>query len=218
MGTASRIFDTLGRGWYEVVFEPELDAENPAMPGVIADTQAWPVRTALLAEATAETLGPIRCVTEGSGSTLTRRGNDLLLDLKNVDVIQTCRDNPVEGQINLCFEFSGCEGFDGGTVDGTPWVLQPDTWIGGAGTWQIEAEGGTTIRVATTPSTEGPAYWALIMTGVSSAYGGEIYCASGGTVERTPGDFGYTIIRLTDLGRITCTPGSGTAQGCLQGE
>ncbi len=218
MGTANHIFGRLGVGWYDVVFEPELDDANPGMPQVIRDTKPWPVRTALLADATDQTLGPIRCVTPGSGSTLSRKDQDLLLDLKAVDVIQACRDNPVEGQINLCFEFGGCDlTFDGGSVGGTPWVLQPDTWVGGGGMWQIELGEGSIIRAATTNSITGPAYWALIVTSPSSAYGGAIYCASGGTVEETPGDFGYTIIHLTDLGTVTCGAGTSTARGCLQG-
>ncbi len=218
MGTANRIFGRLGLGWYELVFEPELDEANPGMPLVIRDTKPWPVRTALLADATDQNLGPIRCVTPGSGSTLSRKDQDLLLDLKAVDVIQTCRDNPVDGQINLCFQFGGCDlAFDGGSVGGTPWVLQPDTWVGGGGMWQIELGEGSIIRAATTISVTGPAYWALIVTSPSSAYGGAIYCASGGTVEETAGDFGYTIIRLTDLGTVTCGAGTSTARGCLQG-
>lgn len=217
MGQARRLSGRLGSGHYEVVFEPEVDASNPPFPNVILDTKPWPIRRALLADASEQTLGPVRCVTEGSGSTLARQGDQLLLDLKNVDVIAACADTPVEGQINLCFEFSGCDGFDGGSVGGTPWVLQPDTWAGGLGNWFVEFADGSYMRARTTNTTTGPAYWALIVTHPTGPYGGQVYCASSGSVEETEGSFGYTVQRWTGLGTMTCGAGTSTSRGCMKG-
>ena len=217
-GTASRIFDRLGMGRYDVVFEPQLDPMNRNLPEAILDTKPWPVRSALLADATEQTLGPIRCVAPGSGSTLARKGSNLLLDLKKVDVMASCADHPVAGQINLCFEFLGCDSsFDGGSVAGTPWVLQPNQWIGGSGAWQIDFNEGSSMLARTTISETGPAYWALIVTDPAGPYGGQVFCAGGGTVEKTAGDFGYTVMHWTNLGTVPCGVGSGTARGCLDG-
>jgi hypothetical protein len=217
-GTASRIFDRMGMGQYQVVFEPQLDMMNFKLPGAILDTKPWPVRSALLADATEQTLGPIRCVAPGSGSTLARKGDDLLLDLKKTDVMAACGDHPVAGQINLCFEFLGCDPtFDGGSVAGTPWVLQPDEWLGGNGAWHVDFNDGSYMNARTTNTEAGPAYWALIVTEPSGPYSGQIFCASGGTIEKTPGDFGYTVMHWTSLGTVPCGVGTGTARGCLNG-
>jgi len=205
-------------GRYEVAFTPQLDP-NAMFPQSILDTQPWPVQSALLADATAQTLGPLRCVAPGSGSTLARQGDQLLLDLKNVDVMAACGDRAVGGQINLCFQPGGCAvDFDGGSVDSTAWVLQPDTWVAGAGVWSVEFNDGSYLAARTTASTTGPAYWALIVTSASGPYGGEIYCASGGSVEQTEGSFGYTILHWTNLGKLSCGAGTGTVKGCLKGE
>ena len=217
-GTASRISDRLGMGQYQVVFEPQLDMTIHDLPGVILDTKPWPVRSALLADASEQTLGPIRCVAPGSGSTLARRNDNLLLDLKKVDVMAACSDHPVTGQINLCFEFLGCDtAFDGGTIDGTAWVPQPSQWVGGNGAWQVDFSDGSHMTARTTISETGPAYWALIVTSSSGPYSGRIFCASGGTVEKTPGDFGYTVMHWTNLGTVPCGVGGGTARGCFNG-
>jgi hypothetical protein len=218
MGQARRISGRLGAGQYEVVFEPQTDDANPAWPGVILDTQPWPVRRAIVAHATADALGPVRCVTEGSGSTVARRGDDLLFDFKNMDVMAACADRPVSGEIHLCFESGGCDAFEGGSVNGTPWVLQPDTWAGALGNWSVEFADGSYMRARTSGLTNGPALWALIVTSPSGPYGGAVYCASGGTVEETEGSFGYTIMHWTGLGELNCGAGTGTAKGCLQGE
>ncbi len=205
-------------GRYQVVFEPELDKTNYKLPGAILETKPWPVRSALLVDATEQTLGPLRCVAPGSGSTLARKGDNLLLDLKKVDVMATCADHPVAGQINLCFEFLGCDtSFDGGSVAGTPWVLQPDQWIGGSGAWQVDFTDGSSMTARTTIGEAGPAHWALIVTAASGPYGGQIFCASGGSVEKTPGDFGYAVMHWSNLGTVPCGAGSGTARGCLNG-
>ncbi len=216
-GSAFRLFDRFGLGQYDVVFEPELDPTSSTLPGEISDAKPWPIRSALFADATEQALGPIRCVANGSGSTLARKGDQLTFDLKHVDVIAACGDHPVDGQINLCFKFQGCTGFDGGTAAGTPWVLQPDQWAGGSGAWQVDFQDGSYMRARTTPSPTGPMYWALIVTSESGPYGGQVFCASGGSVEQAPGDFGYTVMHLTQLGAIDCVAGSGAAQGCLKG-
>ncbi len=216
-GTASRIYDRFGLGQYDVVFEPQYDTASQTLPGVISDSKPWPIRSALFADATEQALGPMRCVAPGSGSTLARTGGQLTFDLKQVDVIAACADHPLDGQINLCFAFEGCPGFDGGTVQGTPWVLQPDQWVGGSGAWQVDFQDGSYLRARTTASTTGPAYWALIVTSESGPYGGQVFCASGGSVEKTPGDFGYSVMHWTNLGAVSCAAGSGTAQGCLEG-
>jgi hypothetical protein len=217
MGQARRMHGLLGSGQYDLVFEPEVDGTTSKLPQVISDARPWPVRRGLLAEATDQTLGPVRCVTPGSGSTLARRDDELLLDLKNMDVMATCGDRGVEGQINLCFNFSGCDNFDGGSVGGTPWVLQPDTWIGGGGVWAVDFNEGSYMVARATGAVSGPAYWALIVTSPNGPYAGEVYCASGGSVEKTEGTLGYTVIHLTGLGALKCGSGAGTAQGCLQG-
>jgi hypothetical protein len=218
MGQARRISSRLGDGLYEVVFEPQTSMDSSALPGAVLDTQPWPVRRAILAHATKDTLGPVRCVTEGSGSTVARRGDDLLFDFKNMDVMAACADRPVSGEIHLCFEFGGCDGFDGGSVNGTPWTLQPDTWAGALGSWTVEFEDGSYMRAQTGLSTEGPTSWALIVTSPSGPYGGAVYCASGGTIEETDGDFGYTVMHWTGLGELGCGTGAGTARGCMEGQ
>lgn len=215
MGQARRMSGRLGQGSYQVVFEPQTDTEIAELPGVILDTKPWPVRRAILASATEETLGPVRCVTEGSGSTVARRGDDLLFDFKNMDVMAACADRPVPGEIHLCFEFSGCDGFDGGSVNGTPWVLQPDTWIGALGAYSVEFEDGSSMVARTSGMTNGPANWALITTSATGPYGGAVYCASGGTVEQS--STGATVMHWTSLGELNCGAGAGAARGCLQG-
>jgi hypothetical protein len=217
-GTAAHVSGSLGAGWYDIVFEPEFDNLNTAMPGVILDTKPWPVRTALLADATAQVLGPMRCVAPGSGSTLSRKGSDVLLNLKRVDVIAACRDHPLDGQINLCFKFDGCTGFDGGSVAGAAWILQPDTWTGSSGNWQVSFQGGSYMQASTTDMTAGPAYWALIATALDSPYGGKIYCASGGSIEQMGGSDFYDVIHLANLGVVDCAAAAGVARGCLQGK
>jgi hypothetical protein len=217
-GLATRLYDPLGDGLYWIVYEQPLTSGR--FPQTIPDTQAWPVRSALLAEATEQTLGSLRCVAPGSGSTLVRQGDQLLLDFKQVDVIEACGDSPLEGQINLCFKFGGCDDFDGGTLGATPWVLQPDGWVGGGGTWKVDFSDGTYLRAQVTNLTQGPAYWALIVTSPSGPYSGAVYCASGGSVEQLGADSiggGYPVMHFTGLGELKCAAGSGTAQGCIKG-
>jgi hypothetical protein len=218
MGKASRIYSGFGFGQYEILFEPMLDPASKVLPGSISDAQAWPIRSALFAEAREQTLGPMRCVAPGSGSTLARKDDQLLVDLQQVDVLQTCADHPLDGQINLCFEFEGCDGFDGGSLDGAPWALQPDNWVGGSGSWLIDFADGSYMRARTTGSTTGPAYWALIVTSVNGPYNGQVFCSSGGTIEKVGGDTGYTVMHWANLGAVSCGAGTGTAQGCLKGE
>jgi hypothetical protein len=160
----------------------------------------------------------MRCVAPGSGSTFARKDDQFLVDLRQVDVIQRCADHPVDGQINLCLDSVECDGFDGGSVDGMPWTMQPDTSAGRSGSWIVGFEDGSYMRARTTGSPTGPAYWALIVTSASGPYNGQVYCASGGSVEKPAGDSGYTVMHWTDLGAVTCEPGTGTAQGCLKGE
>ncbi len=217
MGQARRFSSRLGDGIYEIVFEPQIDATSAKLPGIVLDTQPWPVRRAILAHATKDTLGPVRCVTEGSGSTVARDGDELLLDFKNMDVMAACADRAVPGEIHLCFGRGDCDGFEGGSVNGTPWVLQPDTWVGALGSWSVEFEDGSYMRAQTGPSTEGPTSWALIVTSPSGPYGGAIYCASGGTIGKTENTFG-TVMHWTGLGELSCGAGAGTARGCLEGK
>ncbi|HEV8244671.1 MAG TPA: hypothetical protein VGP93_02845, partial [Polyangiaceae bacterium] len=105
------VFDPLGDGYYDMVISPVLDdalvAAAEPFPLYFKEGAPGEIVKGFIAQATDETLGPIHCVAEGSGSTIARKGDDLLFDLKNADVIAACGDNPVEGQINLCFQFGG---------------------------------------------------------------------------------------------------------------
>jgi hypothetical protein len=191
--------DSLDRGASDGPRTAFLDGETLKL-----STSYW------LLDASATSTGAITC-TAGEGSTVQRKGDELLFDLKGVGTIPACPGTPVEGTVTTCIGRS-C-GQEHGSIAGTPWTADGNSRfiLESRGTYSFndvsfllfDANGAKGGSVAN---------WGLLFPAGKSAFAGRVFCV--GKVEFN--DDGTE--RLSQLSELPACPAkaSATLRGCTR--
>lgn len=214
--SAVRFGNRIGLGWYELTVEPPAGAPLATLPGDVPPRPLPLLGALFAAQATETALGPVMCVGAGSGSTVKREGAALLLDLAKLNVMQSCSENPVEGQVNICRGTECSETFDAGSVAGAPWAAAISSQSS-ASRHQVEFNDGSLALISggDFEMETATVAWALLLKKTESG-AREAYCATGGSAHGSIGGLSTTVINLTGLGRVPCGAGTAAAKGCLR--
>jgi len=135
--------------------------ENVAIP--IADS-VWAL------DATDTVLGEVLCTRPGSGSTITRRGEQVSLALQEVTSLGSCPGaTPVDGELQVCSQcFSNTLT---GSLEGMPWMVSYHSTE--SGIFNLVTADGSVLRFANAGTTS---TWGLLLTTPSSPGGGAAFC------------------------------------------
>jgi hypothetical protein len=161
-----------------------------------------------LFDASASGTGVITC-TGGGASTVQRKGNELLLDLKGAGTIPACPGTPVAGAITTCIS-SGCPA-DHGSIAGTPWTAQGNSRfiLEGRGSYSF-SDVSFVLFDANGAKSGSVANWGLLFTSGASPFAGKVFCV--GKVELNSDGSE----RFSELSELPACPSSapGSLRGC----
>jgi hypothetical protein len=169
----------------------------------------------------AKTLGTSYAVSPGSGSLLSRRGDQLVVDLRKAATLQDCSaGQPIAGEIDLCFRadlFTDCPASaGGGSVDGKAWTSRPSGWSGALYRMEATLTGDAALLRGETSGT-GAILWAAVVTNVVGPFEGKVLCAGEGSevVEIPAGDGAHRVWQLRSL-RVLEGVGPSRLTGCMR--
>lgn len=149
-------------------------------------------------DATTAAMGTLLCTGPGSGSTVTRNGDELVFDVKDLAVLGACPGTPVTGELTWCSDFS-CESNVSGSIQWTNWTVAASN------------RGESYLRLDDGSVLEHNGSSGLLITSSGSPFSGQVFCI--GTVE-TNGSL-QTFRELSALGACP-TDGTASLTGCVR--
>jgi hypothetical protein len=191
------------------LLQPSMETGRNALPNATSLPLAgswW------LLDATEQTSGSLWCSPADSGSTVIRRGDELVFDAQQLSNLGSCPGRAVAGELNFC-RGSGCStAANFGTVHSTPWTS--DYRSVANFTPELVFNDGSVLIASVLPGAGFSVNWGVLFTSLTSPFTGEALCVGAASEQTSTDSFRLVLSQLSTLG--TCPMGSARLSGCVR--
>jgi hypothetical protein len=165
-----------------------------------------------LLDATAQASGSVWCSPADSGSTVMRRGDELVFDAQQLSNLGSCPGRAVSGELSFC-RGSGCGmSANFGSIHDTPWTSDYGSMANF--TPELRFNDGSALIASLLPGDGFSLHWGVLFTSRTSPFAGETLCVGAASGQTNADSFRLVLSQLSTLG--TCPTGSARLNGCVR--